>query len=80
MSSHEQVLSGVPSPLETAAPAVTGITCFVKGCASWMRACADYWAAAAMYDSLNRLSDAELHRRGLSRAALAQEVFRSCDR
>jgi hypothetical protein len=79
MNSHEQVLSNAPSALETAAAVLNGITRFLKGCASWIRTCADYWAAAAMYDSLNRLSDAELRNRGLSRATLGHEVFRSCD-
>jgi hypothetical protein len=79
MSSHEQVLSNVPSLLETAEPVSNRIKCFLSGCAAWMRSCADYWAAAAMYDSLSRLSDPELSKRGLSRATLAQDVFRSCD-
>jgi hypothetical protein len=35
---------------------------------------ADHWAAAAMYQQLSRLSDAELARRGLSRATLARDV------
>jgi hypothetical protein len=36
--------------------------------------CADYYAAAALYEELAALSDAELQRRGLSRATLAQHV------
>ena len=36
--------------------------------------CADYYAAAALYEKLAALSDAELQRRGLSRATLAQHV------
>jgi hypothetical protein len=35
---------------------------------------ADHWAAAAMYQQLYRLSDAELARRGLARATLARDV------
>jgi hypothetical protein len=35
---------------------------------------ADHWAAAAMYQQLSRLSDAELVRRGLSPAILARDV------
>jgi len=42
--------------------------------------CADYYAAAALYEKLCALSDAELHSRGLSRATLAQHVCSACDR
>ena len=45
----------------------------------WARTCADYWSAAAVYDDLRRLSDAELHRRGLSRDTLARDVCSSFD-
>jgi len=79
MVSHEQVLSNVPSILKTSAPILNRIMCFVKSFAAWMRSCADYWAAAAIYDSLNKLSDSELRKRGLSRATLVHDVFRSCD-
>jgi hypothetical protein len=41
--------------------------------------CADYYAAAALYERLSGLSDAELHRRGLSRATLARDVRLACD-
>ena len=46
----------------------------------WIEACADYYAAAAIYEQLSKLSDAELHRRGLSRATLASDICRACDR
>ena len=42
----------------------------VTGLDTW----ADHWAAAAMYQQLSLLSDAELARRGLSRATLARDV------
>jgi hypothetical protein len=42
--------------------------------AVWIEAAADYYAAAALYEHLSRLSDAELRRRGLSRAGLARDV------
>ena len=42
--------------------------------------CADYYAAAALYDALSRLSDAELYRRGLSRDTLARDISQACDR
>jgi hypothetical protein len=41
---------------------------------SWANTCADYYAAAAMYEQLSALSDAELARRGLSRATLAHDL------
>ena len=48
--------------------------------AAWVGTCADYYEAAALYDALSRLSDAELGRRGLSRAALAWDLSQACDR
>ena len=47
--------------------------------ATWVGTCADYYQAAALYDELSRLSNAELNRRGLSRATLAFDLSRSCD-
>jgi hypothetical protein len=41
---------------------------------AWAETCADYYAAAAMYEQLSALSDAELARRGLSRATLARDL------
>ena len=46
----------------------------------WFDSCANHYAAAGMYERLSRLSDAELGHRGLSRATLAQDLFRGCDR
>lgn len=46
--------------------------------ADWITAAADHYAAAAVYEQLSRLSDAELQRRGLSRATLAQDVCATC--
>ena len=43
--------------------------------ATWLDTRADHWAAAAMYQQLSLLSDAELARRGLSRATLARDVL-----
>ena len=45
--------------------------------AAWIETCADYYDAASIYDQLSRLSDAELRRRGLSRATLARQVCES---
>jgi hypothetical protein len=41
---------------------------------TWATARADALAAAAVYEHLSKLSDAELHRRGLSRSTLACHV------
>lgn len=41
---------------------------------TWVETCAEYRAAAAMYERLSAFSDAELTRRGLSRATLARDV------
>jgi hypothetical protein len=49
------------------------------GVAEWLRACGDYYAAAALYEQLNQLSDAELHRRSLNRSTLARSIFESVE-
>jgi hypothetical protein len=41
---------------------------------------ADHYVASAMYEALSRLSDEELHRRGLSRVDLARDVRAVCRR
>jgi hypothetical protein len=47
---------------------------------AWGAICADYWEAAATYEQLAGLSDAGLHRRGLSRETLARDVSETSDR
>ena len=42
--------------------------------AAWVRMCADYFAAAAAYEDLSRLSDTQLRHRGLSRDILARDL------
>jgi hypothetical protein len=39
---------------------------------------ADYHKAAAMYEQLSKLAEAELRRRGLSHATLARDVCAAC--
>lgn len=46
----------------------------------WLRACADSYAAACAYEDLRHLSNAELSRRGLTRATLAADLLRSHER
>jgi len=47
--------------------------------AVWTRTCADYYLAAAMYEQLSSLADAELKRRGLARGNLARDVCAAHD-
>jgi hypothetical protein len=47
---------------------------------TWVDTWANYYAAAAMYEQLSALSDAELARRGLSRATLAHDLPATSDR
>src|SRR5262245_14954174 len=62
------------------APVAARLTLWGRGIVRWIDAFADYYAAAALYEHLRRLSDAELQRRGLSRETLARDVCASCDR
>jgi hypothetical protein len=56
---------------------IGALKAFLVACAE---TCADYYAAATLYDALSGLSDAELHRRGLSRDTLARDITGACDR
>ena len=64
----------------TAAPLSNWIRLASLRIVTWANTCADYYAAAAMYEQLSKLSNAELHKRGLSRETLARDVCGSCDR
>jgi hypothetical protein len=48
--------------------------------AGWLATAADYYTAATVYERLSGLSDAELQRRGLSRATLAADICQAFDR
>jgi hypothetical protein len=78
MTFHEQVVAH-----ETIVAETRSLSSSAKSIAelfvAWVESCADYWAAAALYDSLRRLSDSELQKRGLSRDTLARDVFHSCN-
>jgi hypothetical protein len=56
------------------APSRGRLSTLWRGLCAVAETIADYHAASAMYEDLARLSDAELHRRGLSRASLARDV------
>jgi len=68
------------SPAESA-PQLTG---WIKSIGQRIATCAstwaDYYAAAALYDQLRSLSDAELKHRGLSRDTLARDACDTRDR
>jgi hypothetical protein len=75
MTTHDQVLASGALPAgEAAAPPSRWIKSFRMTLVTWAGSCANYWTAAAMYEQLSALSDAELARRGLSRATLASHV------
>ena len=48
----------------------------LSGIQEWSTSWANAYAAAHIYEELRHLSDAELSRRGLSRATLAQDLWR----
>ena len=68
------------TPAESAPPVADWLESLGKRIGAWAATCADYWSAAALYDELRGLSDAELQRRGLSRDTLARDVCEACDR
>jgi hypothetical protein len=73
--------SGVDvSTTETTASLSSSIKSLARFLVTWANSCADYYAAASMYEQLSRLSNAELHKRGLSRDTLARDLCQSCDR
>ena len=78
MMSPEQAVIHEPIVTEPTASLSSSIISAANGFVAWMESCADCWAAAALYDSLRRLSDSELQKRGLSRDTLARDIFHSC--
>jgi hypothetical protein len=79
MTFREEAVAHETIEAETTRSLSSSAKSIAEGFAAWVDSCADYWAAAALYDSLRRLSDSELQKRGLSRDTLAQDVFRSCN-
>ena len=73
--------NAVPTHADTFDRPGFSITGFIKPIveytSAWINTCVDYWSAADMYEQLSRLSDAELHHRGLTRANLGQEICKS---
>jgi len=65
---------------EPAAPLSNWIKSISPRLMAWVGSCADHYAAAALYEQLSALSDAQLARRGLSRGSLAHDLHAACDR
>ena len=61
-------------------PLAARLSSIAKWIDDYIETMADYYAAASMYEQLSRLSDAELHRRGLSRTDLARDVHAARNR
>lgn len=79
MSTHIRPSAAQTAP-RAAFPYAAAVSLVGKQIADWLAAAADYYAAAGAYEQLSGLSDAELHRRGLSRATLAWDIAQACDR
>jgi hypothetical protein len=77
MTTHEASCPAATPAAESAASLFNGVKSLTKGIASWVQSTADLWAAAALYDALRGLSDAELRKRGFSRDTLVQDVWQS---
>jgi hypothetical protein len=56
------------------------LTSLIATIGTALRTGIDGYNAAALYEQLNGLSDAELARRGLSRPTLARDALAACDR
>jgi hypothetical protein len=81
MTTHDQALAcDALATSDAAATTSSWISSLGLRLMTWADTCADYYAAAAMYEQLSRLSDSELARRGLARATLARDVRAACDR
>ena len=52
-----------------------GVSYAAKWFGAWMEAYAEYRGSAALYEELQRLSDDELRKRGLTRETLARYAF-----
>jgi hypothetical protein len=65
---------------ESSVTASSWIKPFRQRVVMWLNTSADYYTAAALYDELRVLSDAELQKRGLLRGTLARHVCSVCDR
>jgi hypothetical protein len=80
LAEDDEVLpaSELASPQRTRSTHATTLTERLRAIMAWLtvwiNTSADAYAAAALYEHLSRLSDAELRRRGLSRSNLALDA------
>ena len=75
MNMHEAFSPSEAEPSNVTAPArTTWLRSISARLVAWVKTCADHYAAAATYEGLSRLSDAQLHHRGLSRDILARDL------
>jgi hypothetical protein len=69
------IYSGIDAVPRRAASLAGSIKSLARFFVTWVDSCAEHYAAAAIYQQLSRLSDAELRKRGLSRDTLLRDVF-----
>ena len=75
MNMHESFVSSQEMPSPATLPARSAwFGRWRSGLRAWLKRCAESYAAAAAYENLSRLSDAELNHRGLSRDILARDL------
>ena len=79
MTAHHSSMFETTSLASTGRLVAAGLFTLKAQVGAWLQTCADYYEAAALFDQLSGLSDAELSRRGLSRATLARDVCEACD-
>jgi hypothetical protein len=68
------LLRNITADRDTAPPRRDRLKAWAARIVAAWTACRAYYTAAAVYEDLSRLSDAELARRGLGRATLAREA------
>ena len=75
MNMHEAFSPSEAKPSNVTAPTRTSwLRSISARFVAWVKTCADHYTAAAAYEGLSRLSDAQLHHRGLSRDILARDL------
>ena len=81
MTTHDLLLPAQPPLAQPSGSALANcVSSLGTRIADWLATAADYYTAAAVYEQLSGLSDAELRRRGLSRSTLAWDISQACDR
>ena len=81
MTMHDHLLPAKAAQHIASRLAHSGSSCSLAArIAVWLATAADYYIAAAVCEQLSGLSDAELRRRGLTRATLAWDISQACDR